>query len=84
MILPWPPACLFPNKKNGRHWGATNTEKKKYYSDCYYIALSEKPKEINHVLIIFTPPMKKGRPPDVDGSLSAIKNGLDAVAKAWV
>lgn len=82
MIVPWPPDSLFPNKKNGRHWGSSNADKKKYFSDCYYLAKSEKfaPGILS---IEFTPPMKKGRAPDLDGCLSAIKPGLDGIAMAW-
>jgi Holliday junction resolvase RusA-like endonuclease len=85
LTLPFPPPDLFPNRKNGKHWGATVKIKKAYHDECYYLAMVEpnKPKMFSLVplVITFHPPDKRKR--DIDNCLAAIKPALDAVALAW-
>jgi len=82
--IQFPPKELFPNRKNGRHWGATQKIKKAYFDECYYLAkMGEKPKikALIPLVITFYPPDKRLR--DIDNMLAATKNGLDGVALAW-
>ena len=84
--LPWPPAELNPNRKNGKHWSATHKIKTKYLSDCCHLALqaagpSYKPGVgLLALTITFVQPDKIRR--DRDNMLASIKSGLDGVARA--
>lgn len=85
ITLPWPPAELNPNRKNGKHWSATHKIKTKYLSDCYHLALQaagqNKPGAgLLALTITFVQPDNIRR--DRDNMLASIKAGLDGVAKA--
>lgn len=87
--LPFPDADLFPNRKNGRHWGATNTLKTKAFSDAYTLT-NQAVK--NHkgawyplvgdipLTLTFCQPDKRNR--DSDNMLAASKSLIDGVATA--
>lgn len=81
--LPWPPACLSPNRKNGGHWGKTNAAKVKHKNDCYFLAITKRriPEGNIPMTLIFHPPTKHRR--DLDNCLSSCKAMLDGVAQAW-
>jgi len=83
LILPFPPASLFPNSKNGRHWGATVKDKKSYYAACFYLAKSAKPEVSGKIQLSITFHQPDNRHRDIDNMLAAIKAGLDGVSKAW-
>ena len=82
--MPFPAPELFPNRKNGKHWSATNAVKAKQHADGYnatkaagafemqdgYIPLS---------LLFLTP---DGRKRDVDNMLAASKALIDGMAQA--
>jgi len=83
--LPFPPSELMPNNKNGKHWGATHSVKKKYKEDCFYLTKHSGRDFIDdgeaiRVTLIYLMPDKRQR--DVDNLLAASKAGLDGVAEA--
>ena len=83
--LPWPPAELAPNRRNGKHWSATNAVKVRYLADCRHLALQAMgrwvpPGGTLALVITFVQPDKRRR--DLDGMLSSIKSGLDGLAQA--
>lgn len=85
ITLPWPPAELNPNRKNGKHWSSTHKVKTRYKSDCYHLALQAigaKPRGAGllALTITFVQPDKIRR--DRDNMLASIKSGLDGVAMA--
>ena len=82
--LPWPPAQLRPNSARRSHWRSNATLAKRYKDDCLIALLEQRvnrtfsasvPVEVD---ITFCPPSR--RKYDRDGSLSAIKAGLDILA----
>lgn len=84
LYLPFPPRELFPNFKNGRHFGATLKIKKSYREHCFYLAkIGEKPSTSSkiQIKIIFCHPDNRQR--DIDNCLSACKALIDGVAEAW-
>lgn len=85
IILPAPPRALYPNKRNGRHWGETNAARSKYRRDCWYATLSQAGRACvvpdgDFPLLVTLG--YEGKRPDADGALSAAKAGLDGVADA--
>ena len=81
IILPWFPAELTPNNKNGRRWTSTSKIKKKYREDCRLCALGNKIEHDNNIplSIVFHPPNRRM---DLDNCLASIKAGIDGVADA--
>lgn len=83
--LPFPDPSLFPNRRNGQHWGATAAVKTAARDGAYYAtkqAMKDyKPQEgpIPLSLLFLTPDRRRR---DTDGMLSAAKHGLDGVAAA--
>lgn len=82
--LPWMPSVLRPNRARTRHWAANGTAAKLYKSVCA-IAIREQgvPRDFSDsvpvaLTIRFHPPTRRRY--DRDGSLSALKAGLDALA----
>jgi crossover junction endodeoxyribonuclease RusA len=85
VTLPFPPAELNPNRKNGRHWTATHAIKGKYLADCRYLTLQAMgawvpPKGTLALEITFVQPDKRRR--DRDNLLAAMKSGLDGISQA--
>ena len=85
--LPWPPAELSPNRKNGKHWSSTYDIKTRYQSDCRHLVLLAMraagyvpPKGTLALTITFCAPDKRRR--DIDNSLASLKSGLDGVSQA--
>jgi Holliday junction resolvase RusA-like endonuclease len=83
--LPFPPSELMPNNKNGKHWAATHSVKKKYKEDCFYLTKHSGSEfivddEPIRVTLMYMMPDKRHR--DVDNLLAASKAGLDGVAEA--
>ena len=82
--MPWPPSELRPNRERTRHWRANASTAASYKAICS-IALRQQgldPSLSDSVpvalTIRFCPPTR--RKYDRDGSLSAFKAGLDALA----
>lgn len=85
VTLPFPPAELSPNSKNGRHWGGTQAAKAKYRNDCWVLALQAArgfvaPAGDIPLRVTFVQPDKRRR--DRDNLLAACKSGLDGLAAA--
>jgi crossover junction endodeoxyribonuclease RusA len=83
--LPFPPAELNPNRKNGRHWTATHDIKARYLRDCRVLTLKAMGRWIPPIgtlslEITFIQPDKRRR--DRDNLLAAMKSGLDGVSQA--
>lgn len=83
--LPFPPASLSPNRKNGRHWGATHAAKVSYRETCWALALQAArgyvaPDGDIALKVTFVQPDKRHR--DRDNLLAASKAALDGVAAA--
>lgn len=86
--LPWPDTSLMPNRKNGKHWGSTQTAKVRARQDGYFAAkqalgtntlnLPDRiPLNIN-----FIAPDRRER--DIDNLLACIKPQLDEIGRAHV
>jgi crossover junction endodeoxyribonuclease RusA len=85
ITIPFPPAELNPNRKNGRHWAATNDIKVRYLRDCRVLTLQAMGKWIPpagtlSLDITFVQPDKRRR--DRDNLLAAMKSGLDGISQA--
>jgi crossover junction endodeoxyribonuclease RusA len=87
--LPFPPAELFPNRKNGKHWASVAGAKTKAWGDAYTLAHQAVNKHRGEwypltgdipVSITFCPPDKRLR--DDDNCLAACKAQIDGVATA--
>lgn len=83
VTLPWPPKELNPNQKP--HWAKKNDIAKKYKAACGWACKEAKLKAPEtdgkiFVWIDFYPPDRRRR--DEDNAISAMKHGLDGVAKA--
>ena len=85
--LPWPPAELSPNRKNGKHWSTTHAIKTRYLADCRHLALQAMraagyvpPQGVFGLTITFAAPDKRRR--DMDNMLASLKSGLDGISQA--
>ncbi|GKS86493.1 endonuclease [Acidovorax sp. SUPP1855] len=85
--LPWPDACLSPNRKNGRHWGAVHSAKGKRLADARLLTLSEMrkagytpPPGTLQMVVTFHAPDKRRR--DLDNLLAAMKADFDGISQA--
>ena len=85
--LDFPPADLFPNRKNGKHWAVTHGAKTTYRELCGWLTQEQvrktgwKPREGDIELhLTFEMPDKRWR--DADNCLAAAKAGLDGFADA--
>jgi crossover junction endodeoxyribonuclease RusA len=83
--LGFPPADLFPNRKNGLHWAATYKIKKEYREAAFWLT-KQQAMNWKHsggdvaLVLIFEMPDKRHR--DADNCLAAAKAGLDGMAEA--
>lgn len=82
VTLPWPSAKLSPNASSPGVWRIKQGAAKKYRADCLILAKAAKlrPNDTSGLSITFLPPDRRKR--DLDGCLSRIKQGLDAIAEA--
>lgn len=85
--LPWPDSSLNPNRKNGRHWGATKEAKDKRMADARWVALVElrksgyvPPVGRLSMSLTFCQPDKRRR--DMDNLLASMKSDLDGISQA--
>jgi len=83
--LPFPPMDLFPNRAQGRHWGALYKIKSDYRDACTWVAKSQRNgwkhngDEI-HLKLTYVMPDKRMR--DADNCLAASKAALDGLSDA--
>ena len=81
--LPWPPSALSPNVAHKAHWRRTQGAAKAYKGDCLILCrsqgLGKADVEALHLSIRFCPPDRRRR--DLDGMLSSIKHGIDAISE---
>ena len=82
--LPFPPASLFPNKSNGKHWATKHADKVKARDDAVIVARIAA-KRVGFVAVDTTYPVvvtfEVNRDnKDLDGMLSASKPLIDGVA----
>jgi len=83
--LPFPPASLFPNRKNGKHWSVTKQVKQAYRNGASLLTsavmsgFSDAGGDIP-VSIVFVAPDKRNR--DLDNCLAAAKPQIDGIADA--
>src|SRR5690606_12629084 len=84
ITLPWPDSKLMPNRRHGKHWGASHPAKVRARQDAYYLAKSAKPAAIPEgaipLRIEFHAPDARRR--DIDNLLAAHKAALDGIAQA--
>jgi len=82
--LPFPAPELFPNLKNGKHWGATSGIKTQQHDEAFWATTAaagcfQKDGYIPLSLLFLTP---DGRKRDADNMLAASKALLDGMAAA--
>ncbi|AQS50537.1 hypothetical protein PAEH1_01405 [Paenalcaligenes hominis] len=85
VIFNWPHRALFPNARNGKHWGSFQQHKVKARNDGYAFTRSaiKQPNikgERVPLHITFYAPDRRRR--DIDGMLGAMKHHIDGMAKA--
>lgn len=86
IILPYPSKELMPNRKNGKHWGATVKAKDDARDYAYYATLAAL--RTNDVPVGDTLPLiinfiaSDKRKRDLDNLLSSAKGQIDGVARA--
>lgn len=82
--MPFPAPELFPNRKNGKHWGTVKAIKGKQVSDGYWATMaagsSQLPAGDIPLSLLFITPDKRKR--DADNLLAASKALLDGMAAA--
>jgi crossover junction endodeoxyribonuclease RusA len=85
--LPFPARELFPNRKNGKHWAATNSTKESQRQAAYWLtkeamqtAKAQWPEGNIPLSLVYLTPDKRKR--DADNMLAASKALLDGMAKA--
>lgn len=86
IVLPWPDSSLMPNRKNGRHWGNTQSAKVRARQDGYLAAVQARgahtfigPERIR-AKWTFVAPDRRRR--DLDGLYGACKHYQDGIAQA--
>ena len=82
--LPYPNKDLMPNRKNGKHWGATVEKKNDAFAEAFYltkeVAGTKKLDGKIEIRLTFVQDDKRHR--DLDNLLAAAKSMLDGVAHA--
>ena len=82
--LPFPDATMFPNRKNGRFWAATNKIKELQKDEAYWLTKKAgkfvEPEGNIPLSLLFLTPDKRHR--DTDNMLAAAKHILDGMAEA--
>lgn len=84
--LPWPDGGLFPNAIKRLHWGRRSRLIRATRSaaiwECRAAGIRALGCDRVRVSIAFTPPVRRGRPPDDDGMIGAFKAARDGIADA--
>lgn len=82
LTVPWPDKDLFPNRKNGMHWGSYQKKKEAARYAGYIAAaghsvtMGDSKGGVSLEIVFFAP---DARSRDLDGMLGAIKNTIDGV-----
>lgn len=82
--LPFPPAALFPNRSNGRHWSTRHAARSKARDDATMLAQVQArltgftPLDMTYPVTVTFEVTRDNK--DVDGMLSASKALIDGVA----
>lgn len=85
IVLPFPSADLNPNRKNGRHWGATHASKTKARDAAYFLTMQAQaqggkvtaPRTLE---LVYIAPDKRRR--DLDNLLASSKQNVDGICLA--
>lgn len=83
--LTYPDMALMPNRKNGKHWGATAGIKNSAFSEAFYrtqMALQGKKFKNDKIAITITFVQSDKRHRDLDNLLACIKSKIDGVSRA--
>ena len=82
--LPWPDSALMPNRKNGKHWGASLDAKVNALEYAYMATKAAGTFTPGDgaipISILFLEPDKRRR--DLDNLLASMKPAIDGIAKA--
>lgn len=91
IVLPFPPADLFPNRANGKHWSSTRAKKDAYRDEAFYLTkksgimpsplFRQNEETMFPMKLTFVQPDNRQR--DADNMLAAAKHALDGMAKAF-
>lgn len=85
LVLPFPDPALNPNRKSGRHWGATHATKTNARDMAYFLTMKAQaeggevtgPRKLE---LVFIAPDKRRR--DIDNLLASSKPALDGICLA--
>jgi Holliday junction resolvase RusA-like endonuclease len=83
--LSYPDMALMPNRKNGRHWGATKGAKDSAFSEAFYrtqMALGGKKFKEDKVAVTITFVQNDKRHRDLDNLLACVKSKIDGISRA--
>ena len=83
--MSYPDMSLMPNRKNGKHWGATKGAKDSAFSEAFYrtqMALNGKKFRNDKIAISITFVQSDKRHRDLDNLLACIKSKIDGMARA--
>lgn len=83
--LAYPDMSLMPNRKNGRHWGATKGAKDAAFSEAFYrtkMAAAGVKFRNDKIALSITFVQSDKRHRDLDNLLACIKSKVDGVARA--
>lgn len=87
IVLPWPDKGLFPNAKNGKHWGSFQQKKTKARDDGLAAAIQALQRDKKAWVGSDIIPMKisfyapDNRPRDWDGLGGSVKHHIDGMCK---
>ena len=76
---------LMPNRKNGRHWGATKGAKDSAFSEAFYrtkMAMTGHKFRDDKIALTITFVQSDKRHRDLDNLLACVKSKIDGVARA--
>lgn len=85
VVLPFPPAELFPNRAAGKHWSSTRRVKDSFRDQAFYLTKQSSKNWLKltgevGLHVTFVQPDMRHR--DVDNMLAASKHAIDGFAKA--
>lgn len=85
VILPFPSADLNPNRKNGRHWGATHAVKTQARDAAYFLTMKAQAQgarvaDPRTLELVYIAPDNRRR--DIDNMLASSKQSIDGVCLA--
>ncbi|HEY0842453.1 hypothetical protein [Methylotenera sp.] len=83
--LAYPDMSLMPNRKNGRHWGATKGAKDSAFSEAFYrtkMAMTGQKFRDDKIALTITFVQNDKRHRDLDNLLACVKSKIDGVSRA--